>query len=178
MCSLENVSLFIFLVMVLEYPYGDGSKVYFSEGKLFMFSPLRASSSILTWFSLLIGLEVSFISVRAWEHVIGNILKKHNHRIFQHLADERQFIFQKNQVGEPKSFRIRCSTTSFCMSCTCDDKKSFISCINFGSSLLFKYHHRKVRASCITELHFYVYCDLTWRWAQISKLFMLALVCW
>lgn len=84
----------------------------------------------------------------------------------------RQVIFQKNQVGEPKSFCIRCSTTSFCLSCTLDDNKSVISCIDLGSTYLFRYHHRKVRVSCSTNIHV---ISLYYGFTQESNLLLLVL---
>ncbi|XP_058101911.1 outer envelope pore protein 37, chloroplastic isoform X1 [Magnolia sinica] len=52
---------------------------------------------------------------------------------------------KSGQIGETNYFRLGCSTKCLSMSCTSNDNKSILSCINLASVCLFKYHHRKAQ---------------------------------
>lgn len=83
----------------------------------------------------------------------------------------RQLMFQSVQIGEANYYHVGYSTKCLSMSCTSSDKKSIVSCIDFGSIFVFKYHHRKVRLSFIFIFFFIVF--ILWRnqlWILCSKL--------
>lgn len=73
----------------------------------------------------------------------------------------RQLMFQSAQIGEANYYHVGYSTKCLSMSCTSSDKKSIVSCIDFGSIFMFKYHHRKVRLSFIFIFFFSLclFCD-------------------
>ncbi|XXG44579.1 hypothetical protein AAC387_Pa01g4342 [Persea americana] len=49
------------------------------------------------------------------------------------------------QIGEANYFHVGCSTKCLALSCTSSDIKSIVSCIDFSSIFMFKYHHRKAK---------------------------------
>ncbi|XP_068646966.1 outer envelope pore protein 37, chloroplastic-like isoform X1 [Aristolochia californica] len=52
---------------------------------------------------------------------------------------------QDLKIGEPKNYHIGCTVKSLSMSCSSSDNKSVLSCINFGSTILFKYHNKEAQ---------------------------------